>query len=65
MRMELAAIAKLTDHEEDTSDFASMSRYLLDFRGQLQSHSHGVIEIFPTVKAFADHAMAAGASPTD
>ncbi|KAK8113592.1 hypothetical protein PG984_014118 [Apiospora sp. TS-2023a] len=64
MKMELAAIAKLTYNEKDTSEVARLSRYLLDFRGEIQTRD--ATATFPALKAIVGHAIAAaGASPPE
>ncbi|KAK7963349.1 hypothetical protein PG988_010323 [Apiospora saccharicola] len=64
MKMELAAIAKLTCNEQDTSEVARLSRYLLDFRGEIQTRD--ATATFPALKAIAGRAIAAaGASPPE
>lgn len=64
MEMELAAISKLRSCNKDTSDFARLSRYLLDFRAEVQYYI--VTETFPVLEAVADRAtMADGIIPAD
>ncbi|KAK7968097.1 uncharacterized protein PG986_002374 [Apiospora aurea] len=57
MRMELAVISDLTCFPEDASELARLSRYLLNFRGEIETRH--ITEMFPLLKAVAERAMGA------
>ncbi|KAK8004655.1 hypothetical protein PG989_004374 [Apiospora arundinis] len=54
MKMELAAIRNLTCSQDDTSPFANMSRWLLNFRGSTMTHC--VAESFPILSMMKNRA---------